>query len=65
MVVTLQKICDERQEVIVGLDRAARERLELIHRLERELLENIHRLDPNVKQGLDANGKQGLDANVE
>ena len=39
-VVTLQKVCDERQEVIVGLDRAARERLEL-----------IHRLDANVKQG--------------
>jgi hypothetical protein len=32
-VVTLQKVCDERQEVIVGLDQAARERLELIHRL--------------------------------
>ena len=40
MVVTLQKVCDERQEVIVALDRAARERLEL-----------IHRLDANVKQG--------------
>jgi len=51
MVVTLQNVCDERQEVIVGLDRAARERLELIHRLERELLEHIHRLDANVKQG--------------
>ncbi len=51
MVVTLQNVCDERQEVIVGLDRAARERLELIHRLERELLELIHRLDANVKQG--------------
>ena len=51
MVVTLQKVCDERQEVIGVLDRAARERLELIHRLERELLEHIHRLDANVKQG--------------
>jgi hypothetical protein len=40
MVVALQKVCDERQEVIVGLDRTARERLEL-----------IHRLDANVKQG--------------
>ena len=51
MVVTLQRVCDERQEVIVGLDRAAQERLELIHRLERELLELVHRLDANVKQG--------------
>ncbi len=50
-VVTLQRVCDERQEVIVGLDRAARERLELIHRLEREQLELIHRLDEIVKQG--------------
>jgi len=50
-VVTLQRVCDERQEVIVGLDRAARERLELIHRLQREQLELIHRLDEIVKQG--------------
>jgi len=35
--VDLQKICDERQEVIVGLDQAARERLELIHRLDAEV----------------------------
>lgn len=36
-VVDLQKICDERQDVIVGLDRAARERLDLIHRLDAEI----------------------------
>lgn len=36
-VVDLQKICDERQEVIVGLDQAARERLDLIHRLDAEV----------------------------
>jgi hypothetical protein len=36
-VVALQKVCDERQDVIVGLDRAARERLELIHRLDAEI----------------------------
>lgn len=36
-VVDLQKICDERQEVIVGLDQAARERLDLIHRLDAEI----------------------------
>jgi hypothetical protein len=36
-VVTLQKVCDERQEVIVGLDHAAQERLELIHRLDAEI----------------------------
>lgn len=36
-VVDLQKICDARQEVIVGLDQAARERLELIHRLDAEV----------------------------
>jgi hypothetical protein len=36
-VVSMQKICDERQEVIVGLDRAARERLDLIHRLDAEI----------------------------
>jgi hypothetical protein len=34
LVVELQKTCDERQHVIMGLDRAARERLELIHRLD-------------------------------
>jgi len=33
----LQTVCDERQEVIVGLDRAARERLDLIHRLDAEV----------------------------
>jgi len=47
IVVTLQKVCDERQEVIVGLDRAARERLDLIHRLDAKL----HRLDADVKRG--------------
>src|ERR1700687_955220 len=36
-VIGLQKVCDERQEVIVGLDRAARERLDLIHRLDAEV----------------------------
>jgi len=36
-IVDLQKVCDERQEVIVGLDRAARERLDLIHRLDAEV----------------------------
>jgi GSCFA family len=36
-VADLQKICDARQEVIVGLDQAARERLELIHRLDAEV----------------------------
>ena len=51
MVVTLQRVCDERQQVIAGLDRAAQERLELIHRLERELLELVHRLDANVERG--------------
>jgi hypothetical protein len=30
----LQKVCDERQKVIEGLDRAARERLDLVHRLD-------------------------------
>ena len=33
-VIDLQKVCDERQRVIVGLDRAARERLDLVHRLD-------------------------------
>ena len=33
-IIDLQKVCDERQKVIVGLDRAARERLDLIHRLD-------------------------------
>jgi hypothetical protein len=33
-VIDLQKVCDERQKVIVGLDRAARERLDLVHRLD-------------------------------
>jgi hypothetical protein len=37
MVSTLQKVCDERQEVIAGLDRAARERLELIHQLDAKI----------------------------
>jgi hypothetical protein len=50
-VVTLQRVCDERQEVIVGLDRAAQERLEVIHRLEREPLDLVHRLDAGVKRG--------------
>jgi hypothetical protein len=36
-IIDLQKVCDERQEVIVGLDRAARERLDLIHRLDAEV----------------------------
>jgi hypothetical protein len=36
-VVSMQEICDQRQEVIVGLDRAARERLDLIHRLDAEI----------------------------
>jgi hypothetical protein len=36
-IVDLQKVCDERQEVIVGLERAARERLDLIHRLDAEV----------------------------
>jgi GSCFA family len=36
-VIALQKVCDDRQEVIVGLDRAARERLDLIHRLDAEV----------------------------
>jgi hypothetical protein len=35
--IDLQKVCDERQEVIVGLDLAARERLDLIHRLDAEV----------------------------
>lgn len=35
--VTLQRICEERQVVIDGLDRAARERLALIERLDAEL----------------------------
>lgn len=33
-VAELQKVCDERQKVIEGLDRAARERLDLVHRLD-------------------------------
>ena len=33
-VADLQKVCDERQKVIEGLDRAARERLDLVHRLD-------------------------------
>jgi hypothetical protein len=36
-IVDLQKVCDERQKVIVGLDRAARERLDLIHRLDAQV----------------------------
>jgi BMFP domain-containing protein YqiC len=36
-VIGLQKVCDERQKVIQGLDRAARERLDLIHRLDAEI----------------------------
>ncbi len=36
---TLQRVCDERQTVIDGLDTAARERLELIERLHRECAE--------------------------
>jgi BMFP domain-containing protein YqiC len=33
----LQTVCDERRQVIVGLDHAARERLELIHRLDAKI----------------------------
>jgi GSCFA family len=36
-VIGLQKVCDERQEVIQRLDRAARERLDLIHRLDAKI----------------------------
>lgn len=34
---TLQKICDERNEVIIGLDTAAKERLTLIHQQDAEI----------------------------
>jgi hypothetical protein len=36
----LQEVCDERQEVINILDKAARERLEIIHRLENKEIES-------------------------
>jgi hypothetical protein len=39
--ITLQKICDERQHVINGLEQAADERLELIRRLDKELRDRM------------------------